>query len=125
MQAQLSGGNLPGKTDFLSGVQDWGSSILDAPEATDYSKGLLNEPDLGGYKKAGRGESILSGLGTGLSLAGSVGGGALGAVGGGTDGGSQRQFNNYPTDAAAPTAYGFKLPRVALEEAFTNYPEQP
>jgi hypothetical protein len=85
---QLSGGGLPGATNFREGIQDWDKAVLDVPEATDYSKGLLAPPDVSDYKKAGRGESILSGLGTGLSLAGAVGGGIAGARGATGEGGT-------------------------------------
>jgi hypothetical protein len=121
LEKQLSGGGLPGPTDFRGGIQDWSKAVLDVPEATDYSKGLLAPPELADYKKAGRGESILSGLGMGLGIAGEVAGGIQNARGAGSsDGGGGWQPRNYPTDAAQPTAYGFKLPRIALEEAFAN-----
>lgn len=78
LEKQLSGGGLPGATDFQGGIQDWSKGVLDVPEATDYSKGLIAPPDLGEYKKAGALETILSTLGAGLSGAGIVGGGVGG-----------------------------------------------
>jgi hypothetical protein len=73
LEKQLSGGGLPGATDFGGGVQDWSKAVLDVPEATDYSKGLMLPPELtGDYKKAGKLETILSALGGGLSGAGAV-----------------------------------------------------
>lgn len=63
LMAQLSGSDVPGKTDFMSGVQDWDRSVLAPPAATDYSKAILPAPEMGGYKGAGKFESILSGGG--------------------------------------------------------------
>jgi len=63
LMAQLTGSDVPAATDFKSGIQDWKGSVLDVPEATDYSKGLLAPPELGGYKRAGKWESVLSGGG--------------------------------------------------------------
>jgi len=75
LKNQLGGNVLPERTDFRSGIQDWSKSVLDTPEATDYSKGLLNPPDLGDYKDAGKLESILSLVGSGLNVAGGIAGG--------------------------------------------------
>jgi len=125
LQKQLGGGGLPGATNFREGIQDWDKAILDAPGATDYSKGLMLPPELADYKKAGKGESILSGLGLGLGLAGTVAGsfGGGGGDGGSSDGG--RSFSNAMPSNPANADYGFKLPRLALEEAFTDYPDHP
>ena len=90
LEKQLSGGGLPGATDFLGGIQDWSKAVLDVPEATDYSKGVIAPPELGGYKQAGKGESLMSGLSLGLGLGGEVLGGITDAMGGG-DGGSPVQ----------------------------------
>jgi hypothetical protein len=72
LMAQLSGSDVPAATDFKSGIQDWKSSVLDAPESTDYSKGILAPPELQGYKDAGKLESILSGLGIGGTILGEL-----------------------------------------------------
>lgn len=72
LMAQLSGSDVPDKTDFMGGVQDWGSTVLAPPSATDFKSGLIAPPELGGYKSAGKGESIMSGA--------SVGGGILGEI---------------------------------------------
>jgi hypothetical protein len=75
LQAQLSGSDVPAATDFKSGIQDWKSTVLDAPEATDYSNAIIAKPKLGEYEDAGKLESWLSLLGMGLSGAGAVAGG--------------------------------------------------
>lgn len=73
LEAQLSGSDVPAATDFKGGIQDWKSSILNVPEATDYSKGLLNAPQLQDtYQKPGKLESIMSWLGLGGNLAGAI-----------------------------------------------------
>lgn len=71
LEAQLSGSDVPAATNFAGAANDWRNSILDVPEAVDYSKGLILPPE---YQKAGRGESWMSGLGAALGLAGAVGG---------------------------------------------------
>lgn len=68
LQAQLSGSDIPEKTNFASGIQNWGSTVLTPPAATDYSKGLLAPPKLDGYKSAGTGESLLSGASMGGNI---------------------------------------------------------
>jgi hypothetical protein len=60
MAAQLSGSDIPAATDFKSGIQDWRTSVLAPPEATDYSKALLPPPELGGYAQPGKGETAMS-----------------------------------------------------------------
>lgn len=70
LMAQLSGSDVPKATDFKAG--DWAGSVIAPPPTTDYMSGILAPPELGGYKTAGKGESILSGLG--------VGGGVLGEI---------------------------------------------
>jgi len=55
--------------------------VLEAPARTDYMKGILNAPAMGGYKKAGRGESWLSG---GAILADILGGAFAGKAMGNT-----------------------------------------
>lgn len=72
LQAQLSGSDVPAATDFKSGIQDWKGSVLTPPDATDYTKSIMAPPELGGYKSAGKGESIMSGL--------SMGGGVIGEI---------------------------------------------
>ena len=109
---QLSGGGLPGATNFREGIQDWDKGVLDVPEATDYSKGLLAPPELAGYKKAGRGESILSGVGTGLGIAGEVANVYGGDSGDGSDGGD-RQFNNR-LSGPLQTPWASPVPQTAL-----------
>jgi len=73
LEKQLSGGGIPGATDFGGGIQDWSKAVLDVPEATDYSKGLILPPEVTEeYKKAGKLETIMSAIGAGLSGAGAV-----------------------------------------------------
>jgi hypothetical protein len=114
LQAQLSGGGLPPKTDFMGGVQDWKSSVLDAPEATDYSKGLLNPPQLQGYQNAGKGESLMSMLGLGGGILGQL----LPALGGGGGRTPITLSNQMPTPYTGMNATGvpsnFQLPRGEL-----------
>lgn len=61
LQAQLSGSDVPEKSNFLSGVQNWGSTVLQPPSETDFSKSILAPPKLQGYAQPGKMESILSG----------------------------------------------------------------
>jgi len=74
LMAQLSGSDVPAATNFMGGVldappsTDFASGVLSAPEPTDYTKGIIAPPKLGGFKQAGRGESILSGLSMGSGL---------------------------------------------------------
>jgi hypothetical protein len=73
LEAQLSGNKMPSATDFMGGVQDWKKSVLDVPEATDYSKGVLTPPELQDtYKKPGKLESIMGLLGLGGKVAGAI-----------------------------------------------------
>ena len=107
--------NIPKATDFMGGVQDWKSTVLDQPEATDYSKGLMKPPELKGYENAGKGES-------GMSLAGIIGGlggellPALLAGGGGGGGKAPITLSNqmpmpYSGGDQSGTMAGFQLPR--------------
>lgn len=120
MQKQLSGGGLPGATDFMGGVKDWKSTLLDAPESTDYSKAILDSPELSKYKTAGKGESILSGLGGALGLAG--------AVGGAFNKPAPTQLNNRMASSQSPlydqtgTFIGNQIPRVNLQELLQQMP---
>jgi hypothetical protein len=72
LMAQMTGSDIPKATDFQSGIQDWKGSVLDVPEATDYSKGIIAPPELGGYKDAGKGESLLAGGGMLASILGEL-----------------------------------------------------
>lgn len=68
LMAQLSGSDVPGATDFKSGIlqapaaTDFKGGILDAPPETDYSKGVMAPPTLNGYRQPGKGESAMSWL---------------------------------------------------------------
>ncbi len=72
LQAQLSGSDVPAATDFKSGIQDWKSTVLAPPEATDYSAGILTPPKLTDYKGPGKMESFLSGGALGGSILGEI-----------------------------------------------------
>ena len=116
LERQLSGNNVPAPTDFMSGIQDWKSGVLDVPEATDYSKGVLTPPELTDYKKAGKGESILSGLGGALGLIGAVGG-AFGNKGGGDGGDYTERTPSYDVGSKTDrygNPIGYQLPRGVL-----------
>lgn len=91
LMAQLSGSDVPKATNFGSGVADWKSSVLGAPEATDMRQGLLPPPNLAGYQQAGRGESFLSGAG----VVGGILGPLLEMIEGRSGGG---RHTNYPID---------------------------
>jgi hypothetical protein len=115
--------NIPGATDFMGGIQDWKSTILDQPAATDYSKGLMKPPDLKGYENAGKGES-------GMSLAsiiGGIGGELLPALLAGRGGGGKEPItlsNQMPTPYSGGDASGtmsnFQLPVGRLDD-LTDY----
>lgn len=72
--AQLSGSDIPAATNFQGGIlaappaTDFAGGVLAAPEATDYTKGIIAPPKLPGFKEAGKGESIMAGLGIGGGL---------------------------------------------------------
>lgn len=69
LQAQLSGSDVPQRTNFRGGVMqapeatNFAGGILQTPETTDFRSGILPPPNLGGYRQPGRGESLLSGGG--------------------------------------------------------------